>query len=64
MTLKKIIGYKGRIHFNKAYPDGVKRRMVDSKSIKKLGWKPKIKLNEGLIEYCTYYFNKVMPKEN
>ena len=64
LTLKKIIGYKGRIHFNKAYPDGVKRRMVDSKSIKKLGWKPKIKLNEGLIEYCTYYFNKVMPKEN
>jgi len=64
MTLKKIIGYKGGVFFNKAYPDGVKRRMVDSKSIKKLGWKPKIKLKEGLTKYCTYYINKVMPTEN
>jgi len=63
MTIKKIIGYKGKVFFNKDYPDGVKKRMVDSKLINKLGWKAKIKLKEGLNEYCSYYINKVMPQE-
>jgi GDP-L-fucose synthase len=63
MTIKKIVGYKGKIFFNKDYPDGVKKRIVDSKLINNLGWKAKIKLKEGLNEYCSYYINKVMPQE-
>ena len=63
MTIKKIIGYKGKVFFNKDYPDGVKKRMVDSKLINKLGWKAKIKLKTGLIDYCSYYYNKVMHEE-
>ena len=64
MTIKEITGYKGRVFFNKDYPDGVKKRVVDSKLINKLGWKAKIKLKIGLNEYCSYYINKVMPQEN
>ena len=64
MTIKEITGYRGRVFFNKNYPDGVKRRVVDTKLINKLGWKAKIKLKKGLNEYCSYYINKVMPKEN
>ena len=63
MTIKEITGYKGRVFFNKDYPDGVKKRVVDSKLINKLGWKAKIKLKTGLNEYCSYYINKVMPEE-
>ena len=63
LIIKKITSYNGRIIFNKAYPDGVKRRQVDTAIIRKLGWKPKIKLEKGLIQYCAYYINKVMPKE-
>ena len=63
MTIKKITGYKGRVFFNKDYPDGVKKRVIDSKLINKLGWKAKIKLKKGLNEYCLYYINKVMPEE-
>ena len=42
--LKKITDYKGKIIFNKSYPDGVKRRQLDSSIMNRLGWKPKIKL--------------------
>ena len=31
--------------------------------MKKLGWKPKVKLKEGLIEYCDYYKRNIMPNE-
>ncbi len=61
--LKRIIGYKGKIIFNKKYPDGVKMRKLDSSKIKKLGWKPKIKLKKGLEKYCNYYLNEIYPKE-
>ena len=61
--IKEITKYKGKIIFNKKYPDGVKRRQLNSSKIKKLGWKPKIKLKDGLKEYHNYYLEKVYPFE-
>ena len=61
--LKRIIGYKGKITFNKKYPDGVKKRKLDSTKIKRLGWKPKITLKKGLEKYCDYYLNEIYPNE-
>ncbi len=61
--IKKILNYKGKIIFNRKYPDGVKVRKVNSSAIKKLGWRPKIKLKNGLVKYCDYYLKKVMPKD-
>ena len=57
--LKKITDYKGKIIFNKSYPDGVKRRQLDSSIMNRLGWKPKIKLENGLRNYCQYYIKKI-----
>ena len=61
--IKKTLDYKGKIIFNKKYPDGVKVRVVNSSIIKKLGWRPKIKLKNGLKKYCNYYLKEIMPKE-
>jgi len=61
--IKRITKYQGKIVFNKDYPDGVKQRQLNSKLIRKLGWKPKIKLRNGLIKYCQYYEKKILPKE-
>ena len=46
--IKKIVGYKGQIKFDKSKPDGMKRKILDITLIKKLGWKPKYNLNKGL----------------
>ena len=48
LLIKKIINYKGKIFFNKNYPDGTINKNLDSTIIKKLKWKAKIKLAEGL----------------
>ena len=63
LLIKKTVGYNGNLIFNKKYPDGVKRRKVDSGKIKKIGWKPKIKLAIGIKDYCKYYNNKIRPFE-
>lgn len=62
--IKKITKYKGKIIYNKSYPDGVSQRKLDCQKIRKLGWKPKIKFINGLKKYQKYYLYKVYPNEN
>jgi len=46
--IKNIVNYKGKIFFNRLYPDGTFIKNLDSSRIRKLGWKPKVRLDEGL----------------
>ena len=58
LLIKKILKYNGRIYFNKSFPDGVKLRKLDNKKMSKLGWKAKIKLKDGLVDYSKYFQEK------
>ena len=55
IVIKDIVGFKGKIFFNKNYPDGVKLRKLNSKRIKNKGWVAKILLNKGLVYYIKYF---------
>jgi len=46
--IKKLTNFKGKIIFNKKYPDGTMNKNLDSTILKKLGWKSKILLADGL----------------
>lgn len=46
--ISKIVNYKGRISYDKSKPDGAPRKLLDSTLVNKLGWTPKIGLEEGL----------------
>jgi GDP-L-fucose synthase len=48
--IKKITNFKGKISFDKNFPDGTINKNLDSKKIKKLKWKANIKLVTGLKE--------------
>jgi len=47
-TIKNVVNYSGTIEFNNRKPDGMKRKLLDSKKIHDFGWKAKISLKEGL----------------
>jgi len=54
----KIIGYKGKILWDKTKPDGVPRKLLDSTKIRELGWKPSTSLENGIkIAYEWYIKN-------
>ena len=46
--IKDKINFKGKIFFNKNYPNGVAKKDLNIDRMKKLGWKPNFSLNEGL----------------
>lgn len=54
-TLKKIIGFKGTIRYEKEKPDGPLRRLLDSSKILKMGWKPRVPLFRGLELTYEWY---------
>ncbi len=56
--IKKIISYKGAIVFDNTKPDGNPRKLLDSSQINSIGWKPKIKLEEGIRSVYDWYSRK------
>jgi GDP-L-fucose synthase len=55
--IKEIVGFKGEINFDRSKPDGSPRKLLSSKRIKNLGFKPKISLKEGLKKTYQQYIN-------
>ena len=46
--IQKTINYEGEIIFDEEMPDGNPRKLLDSTKIFNYGWKPEIKLEQGL----------------
>tara|TARA_B100000575_G_scaffold288952_2_gene289858 strand:+ start:923 stop:1849 length:927 start_codon:yes stop_codon:yes gene_type:complete len=55
--IKSIVEYKGKIIFDKKKPDGVMRKLLDSKYAKSVGFKVKIDLKKGLTETFRQKFS-------
>ena len=57
-TMKEVIGFKEKLTFDTAKPDGAPRKLLNVDRLKKLGWQAKYSLKEGLIETYQWYQNK------
>ena len=44
----KIANFHGTIEYDKTKPNGTYRKLIDSSRIRKINWKPKISLTEGI----------------
>jgi len=54
-TIKEVVDFKGGINFDLTKPDGIPRKLLDSKLINSLGFKPEISLKDGLIKTFQDY---------
>ena len=57
--ISKIIKFKGKIFFDKSKPDGTYRKLIDNSKIKKIKWKPKICLEEGIKSSIQDFKNNI-----
>jgi GDP-L-fucose synthase len=56
--IKERTGFEGKIAWNPSFPDGMPRKLMDSNLSKKLGWKAKTSLSEGITKTIEWYKNK------
>ena len=62
IMIKKVIDYKGDLVFNSDYPDGTPRKLLDVSRLNAMGWKSKIKLQDGLKSVYEWYLDN-LPKD-
>jgi GDP-L-fucose synthase len=43
-----IVGWRGELRFNTAFPDGTPRKLLDVSKLCRLGWRPSIPLRQGI----------------
>ena len=53
--IKDIIGFNGKLIFDRKKPDGTPRKLLDVTRLNELGWKHKIELRDGLIQTYKSY---------
>ncbi|RBQ30116.1 GDP-L-fucose synthase family protein [Aliarcobacter vitoriensis] len=56
--IKDIIGFKGKLYFNTQKPDGTILKRTDVSKLNTLGWKYKIKLQDGIKIIYEWYNNE------
>lgn len=47
-VIREVVGFQGDIVFDPTKPDGTPRKLLDVAKVTKLGWRPRIALEEGL----------------
>lgn len=56
--IKNIVGFDGEIIYDNSKPDGTYQKLLDTSKLNALGWKPKIKLEEGIKKVFEWYINQ------
>ena len=54
-TVRDVVGFKGALRFDPAYPDGTPRKLMDVTRLAALGWRPRIDLRDGLASTYAWY---------
>jgi GDP-L-fucose synthase len=57
--IARIIGFKGRLIFDRSKPDGTPRKLMDSSRMAALGWKPLIGLDEGIADTYRWFLERM-----
>ena len=56
--ISKIVGFTGKIEWDKSRLDGTPRKVLDVSKLESYGWTPKISLEDGIIDTVNWYQSK------
>jgi GDP-L-fucose synthase len=54
-TAADVVGFRGRFVYDSSKPDGTPRKLLDTTKLTALGWRPSIRLREGLESTYRWY---------
>lgn len=57
-TVASVVGFSGRIAFDRTKPDGTPRKLLDTTRLASLGWSPRIPLHEGIASAYADFLHR------
>jgi GDP-L-fucose synthase len=54
-TMKKVVGFKGKLNFDTTKPDGAPRKLIDVSRLSNMGWEYSVGLKDGLSKTYKWY---------
>jgi GDP-L-fucose synthase len=60
-TMKRVVGYQGKLTFDITKPDGSPRKLIDVSRLSNMGWKYSVDLENGLKKTYKWYLNQDKP---
>ncbi len=54
-TMKQVTGFKGKLTFDTAKPDGAPRKLIDVTRLENMGWSYSVNLEDGLAKTYNWY---------
>lgn len=61
--IARVVGYSGRIDWDRSKPDGAPRKLLDSSRMRAFGWKPLVDFEQGLRQTYEWYMESVLHSE-
>lgn len=55
LMIADIVGYNGRLRYDRTKPDGTPRKRLDTSRMDKLGWRPAVPLTLGIQDLYAYW---------
>jgi len=62
--VRRIVGYEGTIEFDASKPDGTPRKLMDVSRLTALGWRARIRLEEGVRATYEWYRGSIERRES
>ena len=57
--ISEVVGYSGKIEWDHTKPDGTPQKLLDVSKLTKLGWQPKIRLEDGIRQVYRWYLDNI-----
>lgn len=54
-TIARVVGFSGRIEFDRSKPDGTPRKLLDVSRLERLGWHAETELEDGIRSTYAWY---------
>lgn len=58
--IRKVVAYAGNVEYDTSKPDGTPRKLMDNAKLSSLGWRPGMRLAEGIKETYEHFRSEAM----
>jgi GDP-L-fucose synthase len=62
-AIVEVVGYQGRLRFDKSKPDGMPSKRLDSSRLRRLGWRPSTDFRTALAATYAWFLHHVVKED-